>query len=159
MLCQFSNLTLKTLEVWRIHFETAFAALALSSLSSDIAVDIVSEGSSGLYIPFKYGNMGVKFQKKGYKIIYSKEISVFCEKLTVLSKIGHLLRKFKSSIAKIEVFKKGLSSKLSGNCIVAPNLWFFSYTDFKLWPLDYFLIFFNRAKFQQDWTTLILDIL
>ena len=65
LLRQFSNLTLKTLEVWRIHFETAFAALALSSLSSDIAVDIVSEGSSGLYIPFKYGNIGCQVSKGG----------------------------------------------------------------------------------------------
>ena len=31
--------------------------------------------------------------------------------------------------------------------------------DFKYWLLAYFLIFFNCAKFQQDWTTLILDIL
>jgi hypothetical protein len=65
LILMFNNLTLKTLEVWRIHFETAFAALALSSLSSDIAVDIVSEGSSGLYIPFKYGNMGCPVAKGG----------------------------------------------------------------------------------------------
>ena len=31
--------------------------------------------------------------------------------------------------------------------------------DFKLRLLAYFLISFNCAKFQQDWTTLILDIL
>ena len=31
--------------------------------------------------------------------------------------------------------------------------------DFKFWLLVYFLIFFNCAKFQKDWTTFILDIL
>ena len=31
--------------------------------------------------------------------------------------------------------------------------------DFKFWLLAYFLIFFDYAKFQKDWTTFILDIL
>ena len=31
--------------------------------------------------------------------------------------------------------------------------------DLKFWLLAYFLILLNCAKFQQDWTTLILDIL
>ena len=31
--------------------------------------------------------------------------------------------------------------------------------DFKLWLLAYFFILIKCAKFQQDWTTLILDIL
>ena len=35
----------------------------------------------------------------------------------------------------------------------------FSELDFKLWLLDYFLISLKCAKFQQDWTALILDIL
>ena len=31
--------------------------------------------------------------------------------------------------------------------------------DFKFWLLAYFLILFDCAKFQKDWTTFILDIL
>ena len=39
------------------------------------------------------------------------------------------------------------------------QIFVFWFRDFKLWLLAYFFISFNRAKFQQDWTTLILDIL
>ena len=39
------------------------------------------------------------------------------------------------------------------------NLFFFWVRDFKFWLLAYFFILLNCAKFQQDWTTLILDIL
>ena len=42
-------LTLKTPEHWRTHFETAFAALALSSISRFV-LDVVSKNSSCLYI-------------------------------------------------------------------------------------------------------------
>ena len=31
--------------------------------------------------------------------------------------------------------------------------------DFKFWLLAHFLIFFNYAKFQKEWTTFILDII
>ena len=53
---------------------------------------------------------------------------------------------------------KGVFSIPSGKCIVVPNLCFWV-RDFKFWLLAYFLIFFNYAKFQKDWTNLILDIL
>ena len=36
---------------------------------------------------------------------------------------------------------------------------FFCVRDFKFWLLAYFLIFFNCAKFQKDWTTFVIDIL
>ena len=34
----------------------------------------------------------------------------------------------------------------------------FVFWDLKFWLIDYFLILLSCAKFQQDWTTLILDI-
>ena len=42
---------------------------------------------------------------------------------------------------------KGLSSKPSGKCIVAPIFWFFE-IDIKFWLRAYFLILFDCAKFQ-----------
>ena len=39
------------------------------------------------------------------------------------------------------------------------QIFVFLITDFKLWLLAYFLISFNWADFQQDWTTLILEFL
>ena len=35
---------------------------------------------------------------------------------------------------------------------------FLEFKVFKFWLLTYFFIFFNCAKFRQDWTTLVLDI-
>ena len=55
-----------------------------------------------------------------------------------------------------EINVKGVSSKPSGDCIVAPNFCFLS---FKFWLLAYFFILFDCAKIQKDWTTFILDIL
>ena len=55
------------------------------------------------------------------------------------------------------IFKE-LSSKTSETALLH-QIFVFKVRDFKLWLLAYFLISFNCAKFQQDWTTLILDIL
>ena len=57
-------------------------------------------------------------------------------------------------ISRENIALKGVFSKPSGWQIDAPILCFF----FKFWLLAYVLISFNCAKFQQDWTTLILDI-
>ena len=48
-------------------------------------------------------------------------------------------------------WSKGVFSKPSGNYIVS--------FDLKFWLLAYFLILLSCAKFQQDWTTFIFDIL
>ena len=58
---------------------------------------------------------------------------------------------FKNFLCKANYYmltKKYMFSKPSGNRNVAPICW-----------VCLFLIFFNRAKFQKDWTTFILDIL
>jgi hypothetical protein len=39
------------------------------------------------------------------------------------------------------------------------QIFVFGVRDLKFWLLAYFLILLGCAKFQQDWTTLILDIL
>jgi hypothetical protein len=39
-----------------------------------------------------------------------------------------------------------------------PRFFVLRVRDFKFWLLAYFFISLNCAKFQQDWTTLILDI-
>ena len=49
-------------------------------------------------------------------------------------------------------------SKPSGKHILGPDF-FFQVRDLKFWLHAYFLILLSCAKFQQDWTTLILDIL
>ena len=57
---------------------------------------------------------------------------------------------FKNFLCKANYYmltKKYMFSKPSGNRNVAPICW-----------VCLFLIFFNRAKFQKDWTTFILDI-
>ena len=53
---------------------------------------------------------------------------------------------------------KGVFSKPSGKYIVSPNLCFLSYRP-QIVATCLFFISFKCAKFQQDWTTLILDIL
>ena len=54
---------------------------------------------------------------------------------------------------------KGVSSKPSGKYNLGPDFCFFWVRDLKFWLLAYFLILLSWAKYQQDWTTLILDIL
>ena len=52
--------------------------------------------------------------------------------------------------------KKGYLSNLLERWML-PHFFVFWVRDFKFWLHAYFLIFFNRAKFQKDWTNLILD--
>ena len=54
--------------------------------------------------------------------------------------------------------RKGYLTNLLETALL-PQFFVFWVRDFKLWLLAYFLISFNCAKFQQDWTTLILHIL
>ena len=55
-------------------------------------------------------------------------------------------------------WKKGYLPNLLESALLH-QIFVFWIRDFKQWLLAYFLISFNCAKFQQDWTTFILDIL
>ena len=59
---------------------------------------------------------------------------------------------------KMEYGWKGYLPNLLETALLC-QIFVFWVTDFKLWLLAYIFISFNCAKFQQDWTTLILDIL
>ena len=56
------------------------------------------------------------------------------------------------------VMSKGYLPNLLETAVLCQNFVFWV-RDFKFWLLAYFLILFNCAKFQKDWTTFILDIL
>ena len=57
-----------------------------------------------------------------------------------------------------EIFLKGVSYKPSGKRILGPDFCFSSKRP-QLLATCLFFILLSCAKFQQDWTTLILDIL
>ena len=54
-------------------------------------------------------------------------------------------------------FWKGYLSNLLETALL-PRFFVFWVRDFKFWLLAYFFIFFNCAKFQQDWATLMINV-